>query len=108
MQLKFLCFQVMSGLYSDASLAIWNGNTQSGASNIMNFYQSLPGTVHKVQSLDCQPVLSSSNTVLISCKGTVKFDGEASEKRFSQDFLLNKEGEVWKVGSDCFRFLDRL
>jgi NTF2-related export protein 1/2 len=98
----------MSGLYSDTSLVIWNGNTQSGAANIMNFYQSLPGTVHRVQSLDCQPILSSVSTILITCMGMVKFDGEAAEKRFSQDFLLNKEGEVWKVGSDCFRFLDRL
>lgn len=74
----------------------------------MSFYQSLPGTSHRVLSYDCQPVLSSTSTVLISCKGMVKFDGETSERRFSQDFLLNKEGEVWKVGSDCFRFLDRV
>ena len=98
----------MSGLYSEASLVIWNGNAQSGVGRIVQFYQSLPGTTHKVMSLDCQPVLSSSSTVLISCKGAVMFDGEDTEKRFSQDFLLNKEGEVWKVGSDCFRFIDRL
>ena len=97
----------MSGLYSDNSLVVWNGNANSGAGNIMNFYQSLPGTVHRIFSFDCQPVLTSSSTVLISCKGAVKFDGQPSEQRFSQDFLLNKEGEVWKVGSDCFRFLDR-
>lgn len=100
--------QVMSGLYSAASLVVWNGNARSGASNIMDFYQSLPGTIHRVISLDCQPILSSPSTVLISCEGTVKFEGQAAEERFSQKFLLNKEGEVWKVGSDCFRFLDRL
>ena len=101
--------QVLPGLYSNASLVIWNGNTHSGASNILDFYQSLPGTMHIVVSMDCQPVLATpSPTVLISCKGTVRFDSEASEKRFSQDFLLNKEGDVWKVGSDCFRFIDRL
>ena len=99
----------MSGLYSDKSLVIWNGNTKSGAVDIMSFYQSLPGTNHHISSFDCQPVLTSSSAVLVSCKGSVKFDGKPTEEqRFSQDFLLNKEGEVWKVGSDCFRFLDRL
>ena len=98
----------MSGLYSDTSLVVWNGNTQSGAANIMAFYQSLPGSVHRVTCFDCQPVLSSTSTVLISCRGFVQFDGESREKKFSQNFLLNKEGEVWKVGSDCFRFVDTL
>lgn len=75
----------------------------------MDFYQSLPGSNHRIVSFDCQPVLPSSiSTVLISCMGMVKFDGESAEKKFSQYFLLKKEGEVWKVGSDCFRFLDNL
>lgn len=100
--------QVMSGLYSSNSLVVWNGNTKSGSAGIVEFYQSLPGSNHRLLSFDCQPVQSTSvaTSVLVSCKGSVKFDGQSSEKKFSQNFLLTKEGEVWKVGSDCFRFLD--
>ncbi len=99
----------MSGLYSAGSLVVWNGNAHSGAAGIMAFYQSLPGSTHHIISFDCHPVLSNvTSTVLISCMGTVKFDGEPAEKKFSQNFLLTKEGEVWKVGSDCFRFVDSL
>lgn len=93
-------------------MVIWNGNTKCGASDIMNFYQSLPGTTHKVLSFDCQPMSSTSSigssSVLVSCLGSVKFDGQTQEQRFSQNFLLNKEGAVWKVTSDCFRYVDRL
>ena len=98
----------MSGLYSSKSLVIWNGNTKCGLDVIIEFYQSLPATNHRLFSFDCQPVQSTTaiTSVLVSCKGSVKFDGQSSEKRFSQVFLLTKEGEVWKVGSDCFRFLD--
>ena len=102
----FLSSQVMSGLYSSKSVVIWNGNMKSGSSNIMEFYLSLPGSNHRLTTFDCQPVLSSSATtsVMVCCRGSVKFDGQPSEKLFSQNFLLSKEGEVWKVVSDCFRF----
>ena len=48
-------------------------------------------------------------TVLVSCEGVVKFDGHSNDQElFSQNFLLTKQGGVWKIGSDCFRFLDQL
>ena len=98
----------MSGLYSVNSLVVWNGNTKSGSAGITEFYQSLPGSSHRLLSFDCHPIQSASATasVLVSCMGTVQFDGQTSEKRFSQDFLLTKEGEVWKVASDCFRYTE--
>lgn len=97
----------MSGFYSNASRVVWNGNTHSSAAKISDFYQSLPGSNHRVFSYDCQPILSAASTVLVSCKGVVKLDGEREERKFSQNFLLSKEGEVWKVASDCFRFVER-
>lgn len=50
------------------------------------------------------------NTILIVVEGCVKFEGHKSEN-FSQNFLLtverNTEGEqVWRVASDCFRFIE--
>ena len=61
-------------------------------------------------SFDCQPVQDGQGqtTVLVVCHGTVKFDGQRNDELFSQNFMLSKQGEVWKVGSDCFRFLDQL
>lgn len=105
-----LLLQLISGFYSDSSLLVWNGHTKSGVVDITNFYQSLPGSEHALLTFDCQPVADGQGqtTVLVVCGGLVKFDGQDNEENFSQNFLLSKQGEVWKVGSDCFRFLDKL
>ena len=104
-----LPLQLISGFYSESSLLVWNGHAKSGAVDITNFYQSLPGSEHALFTFDCQPVADDQGqtTVLIVCGGLVKFDGQDSEENFSQNFLLSKQGDVWKVGSDCFRFLDK-
>jgi hypothetical protein len=44
-------------------------------------------------------------TILVIVEGLVKFDGHKAEN-FSQNFLLTVEGAVWKVASDCFRFIE--
>lgn len=90
-------------------MVVWNGNDRTGLVNIANFYQSFPGSEHEVLSLDCQPVADSQGqrTVLVACQGQVKYDAK-QEVPFAQHFLLTKQGEVWKVASDRFRFLDQL
>ena len=45
-------------------------------------------------------------TVLVCCEGVVNYDGQSNEQPFTQNFLLVKQADVWKIGSDCFRFLD--
>ena len=105
--------QVISGFYSDTSFVVWNGHPKTGSTEIASFYQSLPGSQHSVSAFDCQPVQDGQDgqgqsSVLVVCQGTVKFDGQKEEELFSQNFILSKQGEVWKVGSDCFRFLDQL
>ena len=88
---------------------VWNGHPKTGSVDIASFYQSLPGSEHTVSGFDCQPVQDEQGqrSVLVVCQGVVKFDGQ-NEELFSQNFILTKQGEVWKVGSDCFRFLDQL
>ncbi|KAK3742485.1 hypothetical protein QZH41_016466 [Actinostola sp. cb2023] len=48
-------------------------------------------------------------TILVVVEGCVKFEGHKSEN-FSQNFLLTVEGgvegPVWRVASDCFRFIE--
>ena len=102
--------QVISGFYSDTSFVVWNGHPKTGSTEISTFYQSLPGSQHTVSSFDCQPVQDGQgqSSVLVVCQGVVKFDGHREDEPFSQNFILSKQGEVWKVGSDCFRFLDQL
>lgn len=45
-------------------------------------------------------------TVLVCCEGIVGYDEHSNEQSFTQNFLLIKQSDVWKIGSDCFRFLD--
>lgn len=107
----FFFFQLIAGFYSEGSVVVWNGNHVVGASNITSLYQSFPGSEHKVHCLDCQPVttgdVQSQRTVLVACQGEVKYDDTNSIRSFTHNFILVKQGEVWKVASDCFRFLDK-
>jgi len=81
--------------------------------DISTFYQSLPTSEHSLLSYDCQPVMDGSQTgqsnVMVVCQGVVRYSGHGGEQtaNFSQNFLLTKQGEVWKIGSDCCRFLDQ-
>lgn len=105
-----LLLQVIAGFYSDTSFVVWNGHPKTGSAEIASFYQSLPISQHTVTCFDCQPVQDGQgqSTVLVACQGMVKFDGQQHDELFSQNFILSKQGEVWKVSSDCFRFLDQL
>ena len=59
-----------------------------------------------------RPSDSQGTTVMVNCEGAVSFEVQPGEQHneepFSQNFLLVKQGDVWKVSSDCFRFLDAL
>lgn len=56
--------------------------------------------------LHVDQAIPGQTTVLVVVEGLVKFDGHKAE-HFSQNFLLTAEGgTVWKVASDCFRFIE--
>ena len=44
-------------------------------------------------------------TVLVCCEGVVRYDGHSNEQCFTQNFLLVKQADVWKVGSDSKRVI---
>ena len=44
-------------------------------------------------------------SILVVTEGWVKYDGHDDES-FSQNFLLAEQSGVWKIVSDCFRFID--
>ena len=54
----------------------------------------------------CPTDAQGQTTVMVCCEGDVKYDGQSSEQPFTQSFLLVKQADVWKIGSDCFRFLE--
>ncbi|CAH3113928.1 unnamed protein product [Pocillopora meandrina] len=101
---------LMSKLYSENTTIVWNGNVvKGGSAKVTDFFNNLPATEHTLHSLDCQPVsdqaIPGQTTVLVVVEGLVKYDGHKMH-RFSQNFLLTAEGgTVWKVASDCFRFI---
>ncbi|XP_002731526.1 NTF2-related export protein 1-like [Saccoglossus kowalevskii] len=97
----------LSKLYSaDASL-VWNGNACSGSQQITKFYEQLPTSDFRVDTLDCQPIAEEATngvtSVLVTVSGTVKFEGNRMQG-FNQTFVLAQTGDVWKVASDSFRF----
>ena len=73
--------------------------------DISTFYQSLPTSEHSLLSYDCQPVMDGSQTgqsnVMVVCQGVVRYSGHGGEQtsNFSQNFLLTKQGEVWKTAA---------
>ena len=44
-------------------------------------------------------------SILVVTEGRVKYDGHEDES-FSENFLLAEQSGVWKIVSDCFRFID--
>ncbi|RXG53834.1 NTF2-related export protein 2 [Armadillidium vulgare] len=47
-------------LYHPEGVLVWNGNESIGAEKIQKFFEDLPVSDHKIVSLDCQSVGSSS------------------------------------------------
>ncbi|EDO49593.1 predicted protein, partial [Nematostella vectensis] len=100
----------ISKLYSKNATVVWNGNAvKGGTEQLTEFFTNLPTSEHTLHTLDCQPVseqaIPGQTTILVIVEGLVQYEGHKA-KNFSQNFLLTVEGTVWKVASDCFRFLD--
>ncbi|KAJ8298165.1 hypothetical protein KUTeg_024696 [Tegillarca granosa] len=97
---------VLQKLYLDTATLVWNGNCINGQTDIVNFYQKLPTTEHKLESLDCQPlpdeVSSGQMTIIVKTFGTVKYQNR-KPKLFHQSFMLTSQNNVWKIVSDNFR-----
>lgn len=110
---------VISKLYMDTGVLVWNGNGMTGDDRIQKFILELPASEHVLNTLDAQPIvdssISSQQTLLIQVSGTVRFtDYQVSgtfkytdklEKSFQQTFMITAQGDKWKIVSDCFRLL---
>lgn len=56
----------------------------------------------------CAPtaqVYGGATAVLVSAEGSVQYESEGKPHNFTQQFVLLEQDGVWKIASDCFRFL---
>jgi NTF2-related export protein 1/2 len=99
--------QHLPGFYTDGSTVVWNGNLYKGTRAVVEFYSSLPNSNHMLLSVDCQPMRgqqSGEAKLLVSCAGQVTFGGKnLTPSDFTHQFILQHEGEIWKVASETFR-----
>ncbi|KAK3100093.1 hypothetical protein FSP39_014616 [Pinctada imbricata] len=94
-------------LYMDTASIVWNGNAVSGMDAVLKFFESIPTSEHKMESLDCQPITDSVSggqfTIVVKVYGTVKYL-KRKPKTFHQNFMLTSQNNVWKIVSDSFRY----
>ncbi|KAJ2477073.1 Nuclear transport factor 2 [Coemansia sp. RSA 2131] len=91
-------------LYRDVSMLTWEGTQLQGAPNIVEKIVSLPfqRIAHKVTTIDAQPSLPNTNSVIINVTGQLMFDDEPQPQQFTQTFqLVDHEG--FFIFNDIFR-----
>lgn len=98
---------VISKLYLDTGLLVWNGNGINGNEKIQKFLMDLPASSHNLKTLDAQPIseslVANKLTYLIQACGDVVYQNDDVKKPFQQTFLLVAVDGKWKIASDCFR-----
>lgn len=102
---------LISRLYLDTGILIWNGNGIEGKDDIQKFWVELPASDHSITTLDAQPitgpVVANQLTFLVKVSGQVKYQDKPT-KPFNQNFLITAVGDKWKIVSDCFRAQEAL
>ncbi|XP_014206401.1 NTF2-related export protein [Copidosoma floridanum] len=117
---------LMSKLYMDTAILVWNGNGVEGKDQIQNFWTELPISEHSVITLDAQPItgptVASQLTFLVKVSGQVKYQDKdlkvktysdtvktyKPSQTFNQNFLITVIGDKGKIVSDCFRTQEAL
>ncbi len=65
--LSFSHCQVVGQFYLDTASMVWNGHSVAGQDSIVKFLTNLPGSEHKILSLDAQPIASKCS--FTACNG---------------------------------------
>ncbi|EFX71857.1 hypothetical protein DAPPUDRAFT_308659 [Daphnia pulex] len=98
---------LVSRLYMDTAVLVWNGSSVSGNLVIQAFLEKLPVSDHQIVSLDAQPVhdeaIKGQSTIMVTVAGIVRYEKKPAQP-FCQDFLITAQESKWKVVSDCLRF----
>ncbi|KAJ1836842.1 Nuclear transport factor 2 [Coemansia sp. RSA 2708] len=94
----------LAALYRDMSMMTWEGVQVTGAVGIVDKLVSLPfqRIQHKVTTIDAQPSLPGTETMIICVTGQLLIDEETQPQQFTQMFqLVNDNG--FFVYNDIFR-----
>ncbi|XP_046452224.1 NTF2-related export protein 1-like [Daphnia pulex] len=98
---------LVSRLYMDTAVLVWNGSSVAGNMVIQAFLEKLPVSDHQIVSLDAQPVhdeaIKGQSTIMVTVAGIVRYEKKPAQP-FCQDFLITAQESKWKVVSDCLRF----
>ena len=52
----YALFQLLSKLYMETAVLVWNGSSVTGNTEIQAFLEKLPSSEHTIVSLDAQPI----------------------------------------------------
>ncbi|XP_025087109.1 NTF2-related export protein 2-like isoform X2 [Pomacea canaliculata] len=96
-------------LYMDTATLLWNGNAISNKDAILKFLEDLPTSEHTLTTLDSQPlvepVIDGQTSIMVTVFGKACYQ-DTKAKGFFQTFILTSQGNVWKIVSDTYRFLE--
>lgn len=99
---------ILSKLYMDTGLLVYNGNGYNGPEAIVNFIKNMPATKHELVTMDAQPIMEEvggQKTILVQVSGTVRISSQKS-RAFQQSFLITAVTGSWKIVTDTFRLQD--
>ncbi|XP_064610042.1 NTF2-related export protein 1-like [Liolophura sinensis] len=98
---------LVSKLYMDTAVLVWNGNSITGSTEIVKFFENLPSSEHVPETLDCQPLIDQLTpgklTIIVTVSGSSKYQHNKATT-FMQNFTLTSVNNVWKIVSDSIRF----
>ncbi|CAL8108171.1 unnamed protein product [Orchesella dallaii] len=98
---------LVSQLYLETSVLIWDGNPLLGQDQIQKCFEQLPSLTFNVMTMDSHPInplaVGPRKTFIIKTAGVYRVSGPGSQKQFSQDIVLTTEGDKWRIASDTFR-----
>uniref|UniRef100_A0A1I7ZVY6 NTF2 domain-containing protein n=1 Tax=Steinernema glaseri TaxID=37863 RepID=A0A1I7ZVY6_9BILA len=86
---------------------VWNGTPIEGSDDIQAFWEKMPGTTHRISSLDAQKMgVPGMDAILVTTTGNVTYDGPSGVHCFTHSLVLEKEDECYKVRGAQYRFVD--
>ncbi|ODM98500.1 NTF2-related export protein 2 [Orchesella cincta] len=98
---------LVSQLYLDTPVMIWDGNPILNQQQIQSFFEQLPSLTFSLMALDCHPAsalaVGSRKTFFIKAAGLYRVSGPGSQKQFTQDIVLTADGNKYKIAVDTFR-----
>lgn len=90
-------------VYSAASTFTFEKNVLTGQDAIIKYLATLPGTTHKINTIDLQSVSGDTKVLLVFVTGEVTIEGSTNPLKFCQAFQLIHNGTTYYVHNDLFR-----